>query len=32
LIVSLADAAAPVIKSFKIESGNVLFEEIKVIV
>jgi [CysO sulfur-carrier protein]-S-L-cysteine hydrolase len=32
LIISLADAAAPVIKSFKIESGNVLFEEIKVIV
>ncbi len=32
LIISLADAAAPVIKSFKIESGNVQFEEIKVIV
>ena len=32
VIISLADAAAPVIKSYKIESGNVQLEEIKVIV
>jgi proteasome lid subunit RPN8/RPN11 len=32
LIISLADAAAPDIKSFKISSGNVQIETIKVIV